>query len=290
MPGPWVDPAPLFPAGPPSIPRADPALGRSADPLPTHSADPELPGGAAGTGGGGLGRWLPALRDRLPLWVRLRCGLAPRTLAALAVVLLAATVLAVHHFVTGRPAGVSAPEQVRPGLAGAAPRPLSAPAERTGARVVIDVSGKVRRPGVLRLPTGSRVADALAAAGGAAQGADLTALNRARVLIDGEQLVVGAPRPPQPPQRPGAAAPAGGAVGTAGTPGVAGQAGPPGAVSLSTATAEQLDALPGVGPVLARHIIDHRTRHGGFRSVEQLRDVRGIGDRRFADLRTLVGP
>ncbi|WP_197358627.1 ComEA family DNA-binding protein, partial [Streptomyces clavuligerus] len=143
---------------------------------------------------------------------------------------------------------------------------------------VIDVSGKVRRPGVLRLPTGSRVADALAAAGGVVRGTDVTGLNRARVLTDGEHVVVGAP--PPPPQPPGHGPVVGGVGG----------AQPTAPLSLATATVEQLDALPGVGPVLARHIVDHRTRHGGFRSVDQLREVRGIGDRRFADLRPLVRP
>ncbi|WP_420719543.1 ComEA family DNA-binding protein [Streptomyces sp. NRRL S-481] len=76
--------------------------------------------------------------------------------------------------------------------------------------------------------------------------------------------------------------------GTAG--GAAGGAGRAAPVSLNTATADQLDTLPGVGPVLAQHIIDYRTQHGGFRSVDELREVNGIGDRRFADLRNLVRP
>ncbi|WP_323446322.1 ComEA family DNA-binding protein [Streptomyces yaizuensis] len=208
--------------------------------------------------------------------MRIRCGLAPRTLAALAVVLAVAVALAAHHFLAGRPEAVRAPETVRHDPAGPGPRPVPPPAGKAGGRVVIDISGKVRKPGVRRLPTGSRVADALAAAGGAVRGADLTGLNRARVLTDGEHIVVGVSAPPQPP----GGAPAG----------VQGEIRPPGQLSLSTATADQLDALPGVGPVLARHIIDHRTRLGGFRSVDQLRDVRGIGDRRFADLRQLVRP
>jgi competence protein ComEA len=139
---------------------------------------------------------------------------------------------------------------------------------------VVDVSGKVRRPGVLELPAGSRVADALEAAGGVKPGTDLTGLNRARVLSDGEQVVVGAPAPPTT---------GGSAAGSAAGPAV-------GPISLNSATAEQLETLPGVGPVLAQHIIDHRMQNGGFRSIDELRDVNGIGDRRFDDLRNLVRP
>lgn len=144
--------------------------------------------------------------------------------------------------------------------------------------VVVDVSGKVRRPGVLRLPVGARVVDALRAAGGVPPGTDTTGLNRARVLMDGEHVVVGVPVAAAPP----------GALPVAAPQGVPGSVGAEGPVSLNTATVEQLDTLPGVGPVLARHIVEHRTQRGGFRSVEELREVRGIGDRRFADLRPRV--
>lgn len=217
------------------------------------------------------------------MWVQLRCGLEPKTLAALTVVLVVAAILAAQHFWSGRPQPVSAPETVREVVAatGSAretepstqvPPPAAAASVK---RVVVDVSGKVRSPGVHRLPAGSRVTDALRAAGGVKPGADLTGLNRARVLVDGEQVVVGGPAPPGQVQ-PG--------------PGVGG-AGPEGApVSLSTATVEQLDTLPGVGPVLAQHIIDYRTQHGGYRSVDELREVNGIGERRFADIEPRVRP
>ncbi|MFE4915049.1 helix-hairpin-helix domain-containing protein [Streptomyces sp. NPDC056652] len=224
-----------------------------------------------------------ALRERLPLWVQLRCGLEPRTLAALAVVLVVGVILAGHHFWSGRPGTVRAPENASvaavipevPPETLPAPAPVSSPSP--SARVVVDVSGKVRRPGVLRLAAGSRVADALRAAGGAKPGADLTGLNRARVLMDGEQVLVGGPAPPV--SGVGAGAAAGGGAGAV--------AGP---VSLNAATPEQLDTLPGVGPVLAQHIIDYRGKHGGFRSVDELREVNGIGERRFADLQSLVRP
>ncbi|MFF4171200.1 ComEA family DNA-binding protein [Streptomyces sp. NPDC001744] len=243
------------------------------------------------------------------MWAQTRCGLEPRTLAALTVVLLAAVGLAGGYFWTGRPEPVRAPEVVRAAPAtavpvartGTEPRPepgaalappvladatgasgsggtagASGGAGVSGAKVVVDVGGRVRRPGVLTLPAGSRVADALRAAGGVEPGADLTGVNRARVLSDGEQVLVGVPGA-------GAGGPVPGADGTGG-------GGPGVPVSLNTATVEQLDTLPGVGPVLARHIVAHRTQHGGFRSVGELREVNGIGERRFADLEPLVRP
>ncbi|MEU5974206.1 ComEA family DNA-binding protein [Streptomyces sp. NPDC047315] len=257
--------------------------------------------------GDALRRAALALRDRLPVWLQLRCGLEPRSLAALTVVLAVAAAFAVYHFWLGRPETVRAPELVQRGAPLAkspgsfpssessqasqssefpVPGAPSSPGAGAGGRIVVDVSGKVRRPGVLKLPAGSRVTDALTAAGGPKDGADLTGLNRARVLVDGEQVVVGVPLPP------GAAPPGGPPVDAAGA--VAGAAAtgvrPPGPVSLSTATVQQLDTLPGVGPVLAQHIVDYRTQHGGFRSIDELREVDGIGARRFADLKPLVRP
>ncbi|MGA5419265.1 helix-hairpin-helix domain-containing protein [Streptomyces lavendulocolor] len=200
----------------------------------------------------------------------------PRAVVALAVVLVLAAVLAGRHFWAGRPEPVRAPELVTEAAPTAA-GPASRRARAGAPPVVVDVSGKVREPGVLRLPAGSRVADALRAAGGARPGTDLTGLNRARVVMDGEHIVVGAPAPPAGQAPPGASTAAGPGGGT-------------GPVSLNSATVEQLDTLPGVGPVLARHIVDYRTSHGGFRSVDELREVNGIGERRFADLRPLVQP
>jgi competence protein ComEA len=207
---------------------------------------------------------------RLRSWLFVRCGMEFKTVVALAVVLLVAGGLAFQHFWTGRPHTVRVP----PPSAAAPPRlpPLaSAPALPASAapKVTVDIAGKVARPGLRRLPKGSRVADALTAAGGPLPGTDTTALNLARPLADGEQILVGVP---------------GSAAGGSTTPGE----GVP--VSLNSATAVQLDALPGVGPVLAQHIIDFRGRHGGFTSVQQLHQVPGIGDRKFTTLSALVQP
>ncbi|MET9368696.1 ComEA family DNA-binding protein [Streptomyces griseoflavus] len=233
-----------------------------------------------------------ALRERLPLWMQTRCGLERRSVLALSALLVLVLGFAVQHFWTGRTQPVRAPEVVRAaapdeGRTETADSPQAAPAAATARsggpaapEIVVDVGGKVREPGIHRLPAGSRVEDALRAAGGVRPGTRTDALNRARFLVDGEHLVVGAPAP----AGAGTAA-SGSAPGTAAAAG-----GPTPPVSLNTATLDQLDALPGVGPVLAQHIIDHRTRSGGFRSVDELREVNGIGDRRFADLRDLVRP
>lgn len=210
------------------------------------------------------------MRERLPVWLQARCGVQPRAVAAVSVVLVAAVGFAGQQYWSARPQSVTAPALVAPAPAPAA-AVLAAPTAGTAGtgRILVDVSGKVRDPGVRRLPAGSRVEDALVAAGGVRPGTDITGLNRARVLMDGEQVLVGAPAPP----------PTGGGTAPASGP-----------LSLGTATAEQLDGLPGVGPVLAQHIVDFRTARGGFRSVEELRQVNGIGERRFADLRKLVRP
>jgi competence protein ComEA len=136
-----------------------------------------------------------------------------------------------------------------------------------GAVVVVDVDGKVRHPGIVRLPIGARVNDALRAAGGALPGASLVGLNLARKLADGEQVLVGL--------EASTAAP--GAV-----------AGGAGSVDLNTADVTALDALPGIGPVLAQHIVDWRTEHGRFASIDQLREVPGIGESKFASLKAKV--
>lgn len=146
------------------------------------------------------------------------------------------------------------------------------------AGAVVHVVGDVARPGVFTLPVGARVADAVAAAGGAVPGADLSGVNLARRVNDGEQIVVGvAAQPPSPTgaSPPGASAPTSGDAG-------------PGLVDLNRASSDDLQQLPRVGPVTAEKIIAHREQHGPFTSVEQLLEVPGIGEGTLSGLRDLV--
>jgi len=154
----------------------------------------------------------------------------------------------------------------------------SAPAIQVGeteggsSRVTVHVAGAVRQPGVYRLPSRSRVVDAVRRAGGTRRRADLSALNLAAKLEDGRQVVV--------PLRPQAGAPVAAAGGTA-----TASAGP---IDINTATAEQLDELDGIGPGMAGAILEYREEHGGFGAVEELGQVPGIGEKRLAALREKV--
>jgi len=167
--------------------------------------------------------------------------------------------------------------------AGAASEPevVAAPLEpvaEAAARpaLVVHVVGEVRRPGLYRLRDGSRIADAVRRAGGAVRGADLAALNLAAPLVDGVQVLV-------PSRVAVGGTPSSGADAGAGTSIAA-------AVSLSSATVEELDELPGVGPITAQKIVDYRAEHGPFGSVDDLDAVPGIGPTRIEQLRDLVTP
>lgn len=152
---------------------------------------------------------------------------------------------------------------------------------REGRGLYVHVAGAVRRPGLYRVPGGSRVAVALARAGGPLRRAEMTAVNLAQPLEDGQQVVV-------PAALADGAVP-GGAVGAGGAAVPGGAAGEV-PISLATATQEQLEGLDGIGPVLAGAIIEYRDANGGFRSVEELQEVDGIGEKRFAALEQAVRP
>ena len=158
-----------------------------------------------------------------------------------------------------------------------------------GQDIFVHVAGAVRRPGLYRVPSAARVAEALERAGGPLRRAELAAVNLAARMEDGQQVVVPA----------AGAVPVAGAAGARASPGTAGAVpGAAGAVpgaagvklSLAAATVDQLEELDGIGPTLAGRIIEYRDAHGGFRSVEQLREVDGIGEKRFATLREAVQP
>lgn len=200
-----------------------------------------------------------------------------RGTVALALVGVFAAVLALVVVWRDRP--VPEPVPPLPSVEVVAPDEPAGQRQQDVSETVVSVVGAVARPGLVRLEPGARVADALDAAGGAADGADLVGLNLARRVADGDQIVVGVV-PPQP------VPPSSGIMG-AGTPGgEAGNAG--GLLDLNTADESALDALPGVGPVTAAAIVAWRTTNGPFTDVEQLGEVDGIGPARLARLRESV--
>jgi len=229
------------------------------------------PGRHASRRAGRLARLLPeALRGRV--------ALGPGTLAVVAVVVAVGLAVSAWWVVRTEPRLVT-PVEPQPASALASPAtPATSPVAEGAAAstaegsVTVDVAGKVRRPGIAVLDAGARVIDALEAAGGARPGVDLTGLNLARVLVDGEQIVVGLPA--------AAAAPPAAPVGSA-TP-----AGP--LVDLNTATTVDLEALPEVGPVTAQAILVWRDQNGGFTSVSELLEVDGIGDATLAAVAPFV--
>ncbi|MDN3353490.1 ComEA family DNA-binding protein [Actinomadura sp. DC4] len=186
---------------------------------------------------------------------------------------LLAALLAGAYFWWSRPQPQPAPQPVLRPAAQPAAVASAAPSSSPTAAVVVDVAGKVRRPGVVSLPSGARVIDAIKEAGGVRPGAKTGTLNLARRVVDGEQILVGVnatPAPAVPPTAP------------------AGSPAPGAPLDLNAATVPQLDQLPGVGPVLAQRIVDYRAQHGNFHTTDELRQVSGIGDAKFADLKDLV--
>ncbi|WP_439382263.1 helix-hairpin-helix domain-containing protein [Amycolatopsis lexingtonensis] len=203
-----------------------------------------------GPGGRLVRRWLPGGSAGPG---RRRWALAG-VLAAVVVIVLGSVAL-----FGGRPA----PEPL-PALPSAKPAAEARAAPPAG--LVVSVIGRVRSPGLVTVPSGARVADVLRAVGGAEPGADVSGLNLARKVADGEQLAVGVPAPAA----------------------VAGEPAAGGKVDLNASTADQLDTLPGIGEVMAKRIVQWRTDHGGFTKIEQLRDVDGLGESKFEKLREKV--
>jgi competence protein ComEA len=187
----------------------------------------------------------------------------PREVVALAVLVVAVVAGAGFAFLRSRPR----PEPATQQLPAVAVLDSATPSASPTASIVVHVAGAVLRPGVYTVPAGARVGDALAAAGGAASGADVNAINLARPLSDGERVWI--PRKGEtPPPEPG------GGAGGSGSSG--------GKVNINTASAAELETLPGIGPALAQRIVDYRTQHGPFRTVRDLMKVTGIGEKKFA--------
>ncbi|MFC4783654.1 helix-hairpin-helix domain-containing protein [Nocardioides sp. MAHUQ-72] len=226
----------------------------------------------------------------VPETLRGRVVLGPSQVTVLAVLVALGLAVTCWWLVRGRADEVVAPSlpspaaglvSVSPDASTAVPGVASGTASTstgdagTAGSVTVDVAGKVRRPGIAVLDAGARVVDALEAAGGARPGVDLTELNLARLLVDGEQIVVGVAVPSV-------------AVGTSGpSPTVPGS--PTGAlVDLNTATQSELEALPEVGPVTAQAIVAWRDEHGGFTAVDELLEVDGIGDATLSQLAPYV--
>jgi competence protein ComEA len=285
--------APSNTAPPPDLPPADlppadlPPIETGSDPPPVaaigsgrHAARPA----AAGV------RLRAALSDRLSPSVRSATDgtFSGHHLGVLAVVLAAGLAITAWWVLSGRPEEQAVPPTSF-GRSTAAPELASAPTTSTlptygdtasagsstspsaGEIVIVDVAGKVRRPGIVTLPVGSRVIDALKAAGGARPGVDLADLNLARVLVDGEQILVGL----TPVVTPGSGTPT--ASSSTGT-----------LVNINTADQATLETLPGVGPVTAQSILDWRAENGAFTTVDELLEVDGIGEVTLAELRDLV--
>ncbi|MGN6334065.1 MAG: helix-hairpin-helix domain-containing protein [Motilibacteraceae bacterium] len=301
-------PAQVAPAAPPEGDRPERPANGSADIVPARR-----PGGRQREGAHRARRGVEVAGRRrrpdepAPSGGR-EAGLGRPAVVGLAVVALLAAALAGGLMWRSRPVPVeAAPARSAAGAADAAPSPvrtvssaraapsqpsLGTPAAPTGtgasgtagssptgpaALVVVHVVGQVRHPGLVHLPAGARVDDAVRAAGGATAKADLSGVNLARVVVDGEQLRV---------PSPGEVVAAPPAVEAPGGPPVAGA--PTAPLDLNSATLAELDGLPGVGPVLAQRILDWRGEHQRFSSVDELREVRGIGPKVFADLQPLV--
>lgn len=271
-------------ADPPADPGTDPGEEPAGEPTGEPGADPNSL----------LPRWLPEATPG-PGWLaRVRTDPGRTGAIALAVVAALAVLVTVFTLLRDRPVPVMSAklppvEKAAPGSPRSSASPGAGEPVDADHPVVVSVVGLVHTPGLVTLAPGARIADALQAAGGAVAGADTIGLNMARPLGDGEQIVVGLAPAPGRPAGLGSSV-ASGAVPARGTPPASGPAKPkPGQVlDLNAATVEQLDTLPGVGPVTAAAIVAWRQANGKFTSVDQLADVDGIGPARLEKLRALV--
>lgn len=268
---------------------------RDESPIEPTSGDPPAPNlfndPSAGRAGQLVERWLPGGHravDGVRSLVRRHRG------AVLAVVFIAlvTAVVAGVAMASARPETEAAPPL--PAAVSAMANSSSVPPSSANTHIVVSVVGKVSNPGLVTLTDGARVADAVKAAGGVLPGTDVTALNLARKLADGEQIYVGIPIPPgaaAPPPDP--AVPSDATSPDASTKkskkgkGTA-ELAPGQKIDLNTASANDLESLPGVGDATAQRIVTWRSQHGSFNSIDQLRDVGGIGDAKFAKLKDLV--
>lgn len=219
----------------------------------------------------GAGAWLEILRDRFAD-PRVRVG----------AVLLVAGIAGYFWYQVGQDQAAAALPGAPAAATAKAPRAGSGPTTTTLPPVLVHVAGAVVHPGLVRVATGARVADAIDAAGGGLADADLDRLNLAAKVVDGQRIPVAKVGDPA---TNGGVDPstAGGGIGVDGTTTAGAEP-----VNLNTATSTELETLPGIGPSFAAAIIRERERRGGFTSIDQLRDVRGIGEKRFADLKPLV--
>ena len=229
-----------------------------------------------GTAGGTTAGWLAAVRADPG-----RAGVIGLGVVGAIAVLVTVFTLMRDDTPTVMSAKLPAVEMVSSQASVASGPPADAP-------VVVSVVGLVHQPGLVTLEPGARIADALTAAGGTLDGADLVGLNMARRVADGEQIVVGISAPPGAPPAMGSSSASPEGAEQAPGPGQTLSA-PTGPVNLNTATVEDLDALPGVGPVTAAAIVAWRDANGRFAGVDQLGEVDGIGPARLAKLRELVG-
>ena len=297
----WADRTEAWQAAEP--PAAPLRAATSADSVAAPAAAPATArrGRHAGERLSWIGRGVDRAGDALPPGLQGRLAITAHHVTVVALVLAAAMAVAAWIALRSAPAPVSPPRQaslrlpaapaapsaaptVEPvGTSALAPAPPGAGASAPSATAVfVHVTGKVRRPGVVELAAGSRVIDAVEKAGGARAGVRLGTLNLARPVVDGEQIAVGVRVPAVAPPAPL------GAVST--TPPIAGTtAGVPGSlVNINTADQLGLEELPGVGPVTATSIIEWRTEHGGFSTVDELLEVSGIGEVTLEELRDLV--